>query len=395
MSRPTGEELLKGLRVIDLSRVLAGPYCAMTLADYGAEVVKVESPNGDDTRTWGPPFIKDESSYFLSINRGKRSVSLDLSTDSGHEQLAALMANADVIIENFRPSSRQRLGLDPEQLLSKFPQMIICSIVGFAPGTGWAEFPGYDPVIEGMSGLMDINGPRGRDEPYKVGVAIIDVLAATQATTAILAALHRRDSGHGGTHIQIPLMDVACNSLVNVAQAALVLETRPVRHGNDHPNIVPFGVFPTKEGKVVLCVGSNVQWNRFCEVIGVPADEIRGLENNQARVNQRARVREVIEKYFENRSADDWSEILMSNGVPCGPISNIHQALTSTYAAESGLVTEIDHTTIGAYRAVCTPAIVNNRRAVSNLPPPVLGEANDVVQEAQTNGVDAWGQLFS
>ena len=347
---------LDGIRVLDLSRVLAGPYCTMLLADLGADVVKVERPGeGDETRTWGPPYVGGESAYFLSINRGKRSVALDLARPDAQEVLARLARESDVVVENFRPGVAERLGGGYERLARENPELVYCSITGFGD-----ERPGYDFVVEAESGLMAVTG-EADGPPLKVGVAAIDVLAGYAATTAVLAALVARR----GERIEISLYDTALSALVNVSGTALVTGEEPGRHGNAHPSIVPYQTFAAADGLVSVAGANDGLYRRLCEVLERPdlAEDER-YRTNSSRVEHREELVGELERVFAARSADEWVARLGSAGVPAGKVRGVLDAL-----AEARTLT-VEHPTIGALRLVASPL---GPRAGPQ-PPPLHGE---------------------
>ena len=294
---------LEGVRVLDLSRVLAGPYCTMTLADLGADVIKVEHPPiGDETRTWGPPFAGEFSSYFLSVNRNKRSVGLDISKPGGREALLDLLSQSQILVENFRPTSRSKLQLDPDQIRRSHPGIVHCHFYAYTPDGLGSEYPGYDLSIQAESGLMSITGERD-GAPTKVGVALVDVCAGMHAATAILAAMLRRERTGQGEYVEIGLLDVAVASLVNVVQGHLVSGERPLRYGNAHPNIVPYRDFQTKDLPMVVAAGNSHQWTALCAALDL---EIWGKDpsfaTNDARVRNRQEVERTLQRAFARTS---------------------------------------------------------------------------------------------
>ena len=315
---------LEGIRVLDLSRVLAGPFCAQLLGDLGAEVIKVERPgSGDDTRQWGPPFLGELSAYFLSVNRNKRSVAIDLSRPEGRQVLDDLIRASDAMIENFRPGSAARLGLDCERIEKLNPRLVRCSITGFGQTGPWRDRPGYDPVIQALCGMMSITGvPDG--EPMKVGVAITDVVAGLYAAVSLLAGLVARGKTASGTAFDLSLLDCSVASLVNVAQAYLVSRQTPPRCGNAHPQIVPFQCFATADGYLVLAAGNDPQWLRFCEAAGREdwANDPR-FATNPSRVEHRSVLVPQIESLMLARSTADWIAALTSADVPHGPVLDL------------------------------------------------------------------------
>lgn len=312
---------LAGVRVLDASRVLAGPFCGQLLGDLGAEVLKVERPgSGDETRTWGPPFAGAFSAYFLSCNRNKRGLTLDLSQPEGRTLFHELARRSDVLLENFRADSAERLGLTPSQLLAEHPRLIVCSISGFGRTSPLRDVPGYDFAIQALSGLMSITGP-AEGPPCKVGVAVTDVLTGLYAAVAVLACLHaRQTSGHGYT-IDLALLDCAIAAQVNVAQAYLTSGTVPPRQGNAHLQIVPYQLFATADSWLVLAVGNDGQWQRFCRAAERPdlaADE--RFTTNTARVRNRTILVPLIEVLMRTRTTADWEMLLRAAEVPHAPV---------------------------------------------------------------------------
>ncbi len=320
---PPGTEppLLASVRVLDASRVLAGPYCAQVLGDLGAEVIKIERPgSGDDTRAWGPPFLGELSAYFLSCNRNKRSLTLNLNDPEGADLFRELVRSSDVVLENFRAASAAHLGLTPDRLLALNPQLVICSISGYGRTGPLSELPGYDFAIQALSGLMSITGPP-EGPPYKVGVALTDVLTGLHAAIAILACLHaRRTSGHGYA-IDLALLDCALAAQVNMAQAYLTSGESPPRQGNAHLQIVPYQLFATADGWLVLAVGNDGQWHRFCAAAGVPelADH-PDYRTNPQRVAHRQTLVPRLEPLLRARTTAQWQEILLAAEVSHAPV---------------------------------------------------------------------------
>lgn len=370
MSQPANAPPLAGVRVVDLSRVLAGPYATMTLADLGADVVKIEHPaGGDETRTWGPPFAGGESAYFLSVNRGKRSVALDLKDQEGRELALELCARADVVIENFRPGGAVRLGLDYEAVRKHRPGIVYCTISGFGarePG----DRAGYDFTLQAESGLMAITGePDG--EPMKVGVAIVDVLAGLNAATAILAVLRRRDLTGEGDHVEVSLLDSAFAALVNVGTNALLTGEEPLRYGNAHPSIVPYQPFRAADGWIAVAAANDGLYARLCKAIeraDLADDE--NYSTNEARVLNRERLIAELEEVFAGRATDDWERLLLAAGVPVGRIRGVGSALRTGQARTR----RVDHPTAGAVELVGPPFELDSATLGAVPPPPLLGQ---------------------
>ncbi len=318
---------LSGIRVLDLSRVLAGPYCTQVLADLGAEVWKVEPPTGDDTRGWGPPFVGEDAAYFLAANRGKRSVAVDLKHPDGAAVVADLAARADVVVENFKVGDLARYGLAYEQVRERNPGVVHVSITGYGQTGPRASEPGYDLVMQAMTGLLAMTGPAD-GAPARVGVALVDVLTGMHAATAVLAALRQRDATGEGQHVDLALFDVGLASMVNVAQAALVTGTSPRRRGSAHPSIVPYQAFATADGDVVVAVGNDRQFARLCEVLAVVglATDPRFVTNAD-RVTHRDELVPLLQDAFAARTTGDWVEALGAAGVPVAPVNDVAAAL--------------------------------------------------------------------
>ena len=362
---------LDGLRVVDLSRVLAGPYCTMVLADLGADVIKVERPgSGDETRGWGPPHAGGESAYYLSINRSKRSVALDLADAEGRAAAVELCARADVVIENFRAGTAERLGLGWDALRERNPKLVYCSITGFGAAREPAGRPGYDFIAQAESGLMSITG---LGEPAKVGVAIVDVLTGLHAAAGILAALR----GGEGRRIEVSLVDSALAALVNVAQGALVTGDEPRRFGNAHPHIVPYQPFRAADGWVAVAAPNDGLFRGLCDAIGHP--EIAGdprFATNADRVEHRDALIGLLEPVLAERPADEWVLALDAAGVPAGKIRGVLEAFEAAAAAGDPATVEVEHPTAGALPLVRSPIRTDLREPAA---PPLLGEHTDEV----------------
>jgi crotonobetainyl-CoA:carnitine CoA-transferase CaiB-like acyl-CoA transferase len=360
---------LQGIRVADLSRVLAGPYCTMVLADLGADVVKIERPEGgDETRSWGPPFAGGEAAYYLSVNRSKRSCALDLAQPEGRALALELCAGADVVIENFKVGGADRLGVGYDQVRDRNPRVVYCSITGFGSERRPPGRPGYDFVAQAESGLMSITGPEA-GPPYKVGVALVDVLAGLHAAAAVLAALH----GGEGARIEVPLLDSGLAGLVNVAQNALVTGTDPERHGNAHPNIVPYQDFETSSGRIAVAAANDGLFRALCAVMALaelPADE--RFATNAGRVENRRQLIPVLQERFRERPAEDWMRELDAAGVPAGKVRSVPDALEAAAAAGRAATVTLEHPTAGSLDFVGSP-IWGATRA-DPAPPPLLGE---------------------
>jgi crotonobetainyl-CoA:carnitine CoA-transferase CaiB-like acyl-CoA transferase len=368
------EPPLTGLRVVDLSRVLAGPYCTMVLADLGADVVKVERPgSGDETRSWGPPFAGGESAYYLSVNRGKRSCAIDLADPDGRALALELCDRADVVVENFKAGGAERLGLGYAELAARNPGLVHCSITGFGSDRRPADRPGYDFVGQAESGLMSITG---FDQPTKVGVAVVDVLAGLNAAIGVLASLR---SGHGA-HIEVPLLDAGIAALVNQAMNALVTGEDPRPGGNAHPNIVPYEDFATADGRLVLAAANDGLFRRLCEALGRPelAADPRFATNPDRVVNREA-LRPELERSLATRSADRWVEELGAAGVPVGKVRTISEAVSAAAAAGAPVTHRVPHPTAGEVELIRSAIRTDLREPTA---PPLLGEHTaDVLRE--------------
>lgn len=382
---------LSHLRVLDLSRVLAGPWSGQILADLGAEVIKVERPGtGDDTRAWGPPFLKDaygenttEAAYYLSANRNKRSVTIDFTQPEGQRLVRELAAKSDVVIENFKVGGLAAYGLDYESLKAINPQLIYCSITGFGQTGPYAKRAGYDFMIQGLGGLMSLTGrPEGEDGagPVKVGVALTDILTGLYSTVAILAALASRDHGGQGQHIDMALLDVQVACLANQAMNYLTTGTAPRRLGNAHPNIVPYQDFPTADGDFILTVGNDGQFRKFAEVAGQPqwADDPRFATNKQ-RVANRAELIPLIRQATVFKTTAEWVVQLEKAGVPCGPINDLAQMFADPQVKSRGLAIEIPHPLAGKVPQVASPIRLSETPVQYRNAPPLLGEHTEQV----------------
>ena len=375
---------LAGLKVLDLSRVLAGPLCTMVLGDLGADVIKVERPGtGDDTRTWGPPWAEGpagrESAYYLSINRNKRSVLADLKTDAGRDLVRGLAAAADVLVENFAPGTMDAAGLGYGALAAANPRLVWCSITGYGGDGPEAGRPGYDFAVQARAGWMAVTGePDGA--PMKAGVAVVDVLTGQNAAIAILAALRERDAGGAGQRVEVSLFDSALAGLVNVTQAALVTGREPARWGNAHVTIVPYQTFAAADRPFVVAVGNDAQWRRLCEAIGAEAllAEPR-FATNPRRVENRAEVVDALAAIFRERTAAEWLRVLEAAGVPCAPVQAVREALRDPVLTERGGTWPMEGATYGSVETVPSPLRFSRTPAGLRHPAPALGEHTEQV----------------
>jgi formyl-CoA transferase len=371
---------LAGIRVLDLTRVVAGPYCSMFLGDLGAEVVKVEQPGtGDDTRGWGPPFAGGESAYYLCINRNKQSLTLDLKSKRAVEVVRELAKVADVIIENFRPGTMERLGLGEKELRELNPRLIYASLTGFGADGPMSDWPGYDLIVQAWGGLMSITGsPSG--EPVKVGVAIIDLVAGLMLGKAITAALFAREKIGVGQRIDTSLLEAEVASLINVGSNYLVGGRIPARWGNAHPNIVPYQNFKTADGYLVIGVASEVIWKRFCQAIG--RNDLSGdlrFANNSKRVENRAELIALLSEMFLQRNNETWFKLLTAAEVPCAPVQSIDQVFQAPQVLHRDMLMEVEHPTAGKVRMAGIPVKFSVTPASVRMPPPLLGEHNSAV----------------
>ena len=399
---------LSHLRVLDLSRVLAGPWAGQILADLGAEVIKVERPgNGDDTRAWGPPFLKDaygestgEAAYYLSANRNKQSVTIDFTKPQGQQLVRALAAKSDILIENFKVGGLEAYGLDYASLKVLNPDLIYCSITGFGQTGPYAKRAGYDFMVQGLGGLMSLTGrPEGEEGagPVKVGVALTDILTGLYSTVAILAALAHRQHDGGGQHIDMALLDVQVACLANQAMNYLTTGVAPQRLGNAHPNIVPYQDFPTADGDFILTVGNDSQFRKFAEVAGRPewADDPR-FATNTLRVANRSVLVPLLRQATVFKTTAEWVTQLEAVGVPCGPINDLAQVFADPQVQARGLAMQLPHALAGLVPQVASPIRLSETPVEYRNAPPLLGEHTRQVLEQvlglHTDAVEALRQ---
>jgi len=393
---------LSHLKILDLSRVLAGPWAAQLLADLGAEVIKVERPGvGDDTRSWGPPFLHDrhgqptsDAAYYLCTNRNKQSVTIDITTPSGQQLVRRLAAKADVVIENYKLGGLAQYGLDHVSLRAEFPHLVYCSITGFGQTGPYAPRAGYDFLVQAMGGLMSVTGRSDAEEgagPVKVGVAVADILTGLYAANAILAALACRERTGAGQHIDLALLDVQVACMANQAMNHLYGVT-PKRLGNAHPNVVPYQDFPTADGDVIIAVGNDGQFSRLCAVIGHPdwASDER-FATNLARVANRVELIRRLRTQTLQRSTADWVAALEAADVPCGPINTMAQVFADPQVQARGMRVEVEHSTAGTIPLVANPIKLSATPVSYRNAPPTLGQHTAAVL-ARELGLDA-GQI--
>ena len=374
---------LRGIRVLDLSRVLAGPFCTMSLGDLGAEIIKVEEPgSGDETRGFGPPFVNGVSTYFLSINRNKKSLAVNLKHPDGLGLVQALAARSDVVVENFRPGVAERLGLGPDRLRSENLRLIYCSISGFGH-QGLAEYcrlPGYDAVMQGLAGLQHLTGQPG-GPPTKVGISIADILTGMTAMQAILLALYSRERSGIGSRLDISMFDSTVQSLTFQAAAHLIANRNPGRLGNRHASIVPYETFQAKDGYLNLAVANDGQFKKLCQLLGTPAlAEDPRFAQNRSRVENREELVEKLGAVFRTRPVEEWVQTLQAAGIPAGAILDLAQLLAHPQLAARGMLVSVDHPMLGKIRMVGSPINAPPPdEAAGFLPPPALGEHTEQI----------------
>lgn len=377
--------MLNGLRVLDLSRILAGPWCTQLLADYGADVLKIEKPgSGDDTRHWGPPFLCGAdgdavAAYFLCCNRGKRSLALDFTTRDGQDILRRLAADADVLVENFLPGTLARYGLDADSLCTLNPRLVYCSITGFGQDGPNASRAGYDAMIQAEAGLMSLTGAAG-GEPMKVGIAVSDLMCGMYASSAILAALHERTRTGRGSRFDLALFDCQVAWLANQGMNYLVGGEVPSRHGSAHPNIAPYQAFATADGHLMLAVGNDDQFRRFCAAAALP--ELAGdarFSSNAARVAARDALSDAIGARLAVATTQEWLDRLAAAGVPAGPVNDLAAVFAHSQVHARGLHVEQPHPRWGSVPQIANPLRREAQPQLAALPPPALGEHSDTV----------------
>jgi len=385
---------LSHIRVLDLSRVLAGPWCAQNLADLGAEVIKVERPqSGDDTRHWGPPFAKDplgndtsESAYYISINRNKKSITLDISTPEGQKIVRGLVAQSDVVIENYKVGQLAKYGLDYESLKAIKPNLIYCSITGFGQTGPYQHRAGYDFILQGMGGFMSITGeadhlPGGG--PQKAGVAIVDLFTGMYASSAILAAVIHRDRSGEGQYIDMALLDTQVAMLANISSNYLCSGVSPHRWGNAHPNVVPYQTFQTSDSWIIVAVGNDGQFRHFVKAGDreLLADDPR-FATNPARIEYRDALIPLLAAMVKEKTKVEWISLLESVGVPCGPINNLQEVFENEQVVARGIQLNVPHPTAGSMKLVASPMRLSKTPVTMRMPPPLLGEHTEEILSA-------------
>jgi formyl-CoA transferase/CoA:oxalate CoA-transferase len=371
---------LTGITVLDLTRVLSGPYCTMVLADMGARVIKVEQPGtGDDTRQWGPPFVGSESAYFLSINRNKESVSLDFKHPLGREVLDRLIARADVLVENFKPGTMDRAGFGWEALHARHPGLIYASISGYGQTGPRRNEPGYDAVIQAEGGLMSVTGD-AEGPAYRLGVAISDIVSGLFAAQGVMAALFARAGTGDGQRVDIGMLDTTAALLTYQAGNYFATGQSPVRMGNRHPTIAPYETFNTSDGEIVIAVGNDGIWKRFCPAIGRPelADDPR-FRSNRERMAHYEVMKPELDRALAAKTRAEWTQVLRAASVPCGAVRDVSEVLADPQLGARSMVATLEHPTVGATRVIGTPIKLSNTPGSVRTAPPTLGQHTEAV----------------
>jgi formyl-CoA transferase/CoA:oxalate CoA-transferase len=370
---------LEGITVLDLTRVLSGPYCTMLLADMGARVIKIEQPGkGDDTRAWGPPFVNGESAYFMSINRNKESVTLDFKRADGRALLERLVGRADVLVENFRPGTLTKLGLDHATLSAEHPRLVYASVSGFGQTGPRSKEPGYDAVIQGEGGLMSITGPAD-GPPYRLGVAIADIVSGMFAAYGVAMALFARERTGQGQQVDLAMLDAVTALLTYQAGNFFASGHPPGRLGNRHPSIVPYEVFAASDGDFVLAVGNDELWKKFCSVAGLDLGE--RFATNRQRVGGYDELRPIVARALTAHTRAYWIERLTAAGVPCGSVRDLGEVFADPQLAARDMIVSLEHAAAGIVRQVGVPVKLSATPGGVRTPPPALGQHTDAVLE--------------
>ncbi|MFI5179403.1 MAG: CaiB/BaiF CoA transferase family protein [Vicinamibacterales bacterium] len=368
---------LEGITVLDLTRVLSGPYCTMLLADMGARVIKIEQPGkGDDTRAWGPPFLEGESSYFLSINRNKESVTLDFKHPDGRALLDQLIARSDVLVENFRPGTLTKIGLDFASLAARYPRLVYCSVSGFGQTGPRRPEPGYDAIMQAEGGLMSITGSAD-GPPYRLGVAIVDIVSGMFAAYGISLALLSRERTGRGQEVDVAMLDAVTSLLTYQAESYFATGAVPARLGNRHPSIVPYETFAAADGDFVLAVGNDGHWQKFCAVAGLAADP--RFATNRQRVTEYDELRPLLAAQLGTRPRQFWIERLTAAGVPCGSVRNLQELFDDAQLQARAMIARVEHDRIGPLRVLGVPVKLSDTPGAVRTPPPRLGQHTDAV----------------
>lgn len=368
---------LDHITVLDLTRVLSGPYCTMLLADMGARVIKIEQPGkGDDTRGWGPPFLGGESAYFLSINRNKESITLDFKNPEGRAILDRLIAKSDVVVENFRPGTLARMGLDYASLAPTYPKLIMCSISGFGQTGPRMQEAGYDAVIQAEGGLMSITGPAD-GPPYRLGVAIADIVSGVFAAQGVLLALLARERTGQGQLVDVGMLDSVAALLTYQAGIYFATGSAPRRIGNRHPTIVPYETFAASDGEFVIAVGNDQQWRRFCTVAGLDHDE--RFATNRLRVTRYDELKPILAGRLRTETRQSWIARLTAAGVPCGSVRDLEEVFTDPQLAAREMIATVDHATLGALQLLGVPVKLSETPGSVRTAPPTLGQHTETI----------------
>ena len=369
---------LSGITIVDLSRILAGPYCTMMLGDLGAEVLKVEPPQGDDARGWGPPFAAGESAYFLAVNRNKKSVRLNLKTEDGKDILHRLIGIADVLVENFRPGAMERLGFGYEDIKERHPKLVYCSISGYGHTGPLSERPGYDAIMQGEAGWMHLTGePDG--SPFKVGASLADIFTGMMAAQGITSALYERTLSGLGKKIDVALFDSVVASLCYQAQGFLLTGDEPHRLGNRHPSLTPYETFETADGYVTVGVGNDSLWNCFCKAVDRPDLNQPKYETNALRVQNHGELKALLEALFRAEPTSFWLGTLESAGIPVGSVRSIAEVFSNPQIEARRMLLEIEHPAVGPMKVTGNPIKVHGCDERTPLPPPLLGQHTEQV----------------
>ncbi len=371
---------LENIKVLDLSRALAGPYCTLMLADMGADVLKIEQPGrGDDTRGWGPPFVNGESAYFLSVNRNKKSLTLNLKEEEGKKIFYSLSETADVIVENFRPGTTEKLGVSYEDIRNLSERIVYCSISGFGQSGPYKLRPGYDLILQGMGGLMTMTGEEKRP-PVKIGVAITDIAAGMFAAYGILAALYTREKTGKGQYVDISMLDCQVSWLTYQAGNFFATGVSPKRLGSAHPTIVPYQAFETKSGYINVAVGSEKLWQNFCSAVGHEelTDDPK-YKTNRDRVENRKELISLLQKIFSEKPTEEWLKAFHERGVPAGPIYTFDQIFSDPQVLHRNMLVEMDHPVAGEIKQTGVPVKLSETPGSIELPPPLLGEHTEEI----------------
>ncbi|MBM7648608.1 crotonobetainyl-CoA:carnitine CoA-transferase CaiB-like acyl-CoA transferase [Bacillus ectoiniformans] len=369
---------LEGIKIVDLTRILSGPYCTMTLADLGAEVIKIESPQGDDTRQWGPPFVENESAYFLSVNRNKKSLVLNLKKDTDREIFLKLVEKADVVVENFRPGTIDRLNIGYDVLKKHNPKIILASISGFGQTGAYAQKPGYDVLAQGMGGLMSVTGEAGRP-PTKAGFSLADVGTGMWAGFGILAALLEREKSGEGQWIDVSLLDTIVSWQTYLAGNYFASGKNPEPLGSEHPNIVPYQAFESADGHFILAVGNDGLWEKFVSVMNMDELNDPKFQTNPLRVSNRNELISLLQETFRTQPSAKWLEMFESVKIPCGPVNKFSDILEDPHMKDREMVVENDHPVLGKVKMLGTPVKFSRTPGRITSSPPSLGEHTEAI----------------